>query len=221
MAKQSINLGAAANDGKGDPLRTAFGKVNANFDELFARTPALYRPNRAGAWYPINTGAFDAGIGGVSDGLLWTPFLIATALRIDALLTTISGTSSTGAIRLYIYASGTDGYPGGAPLAATGELSAAVAQAVMGVLNPVTLQPGLYWFAVHYKDANIAVASGAQMEAVSVIGFDSMTTIGSWYGMRTGNCPFSAGPPTITAPPSFYGGTNVKRLPNGFYRVAA
>lgn len=37
MAKQTINLGTSANKGDGDPLRTAFDKVNDNFDELYAR----------------------------------------------------------------------------------------------------------------------------------------------------------------------------------------
>lgn len=37
MAKQTINIGASANDRSGDPLRTAFGKINANFTELYAR----------------------------------------------------------------------------------------------------------------------------------------------------------------------------------------
>lgn len=36
MAKQTINIGSAANDGTGDPLRTAFDKVNDNFDEVYA-----------------------------------------------------------------------------------------------------------------------------------------------------------------------------------------
>ena len=35
MAKQTINLGTSANKGDGDPLRTAFDKVNDNFDELY------------------------------------------------------------------------------------------------------------------------------------------------------------------------------------------
>ncbi len=36
MAKQTINIGSVANDGTGDPLRSAFDKVNDNFDELYA-----------------------------------------------------------------------------------------------------------------------------------------------------------------------------------------
>ena len=35
MAKQVINVGTSANDGTGDPNRTAFQKINANFTELY------------------------------------------------------------------------------------------------------------------------------------------------------------------------------------------
>jgi len=36
MARQTINIGTSANKGDGDPLRTAFDKVNDNFAELYA-----------------------------------------------------------------------------------------------------------------------------------------------------------------------------------------
>jgi hypothetical protein len=36
MAQEIINVGAAANDGLGDPIRTAFIKCNDNFTELYA-----------------------------------------------------------------------------------------------------------------------------------------------------------------------------------------
>ena len=35
MARQTINIGTNANDGTGDPLRTAFDKINDNFAELY------------------------------------------------------------------------------------------------------------------------------------------------------------------------------------------
>ena len=38
MAKQAIGIGSSANDGTGDPLRTAFDKINDNFDELYGAT---------------------------------------------------------------------------------------------------------------------------------------------------------------------------------------
>jgi len=41
MAKQTISLGTAANDGTGDPLRTAFTKTNANFTELYTSVASL------------------------------------------------------------------------------------------------------------------------------------------------------------------------------------
>ena len=40
MAKQTINVGTTANDKKGDSLRAAFQKVNANFTELYNLTGA-------------------------------------------------------------------------------------------------------------------------------------------------------------------------------------
>ncbi len=38
MVKKVINVGATANDKTGDPLRTAFGKINDNFTELYNLT---------------------------------------------------------------------------------------------------------------------------------------------------------------------------------------
>ena len=35
MAKQTINIGTSANDGTGDPLRSAMDKTNDNFTELY------------------------------------------------------------------------------------------------------------------------------------------------------------------------------------------
>lgn len=39
MAQQIINTGAAANDGTGDPLRTAFTETNDNFTEIYTAGP--------------------------------------------------------------------------------------------------------------------------------------------------------------------------------------
>lgn len=40
MAQQIINVGAAPNDGAGDPIRTSFIKCNNNFGELYSRVQA-------------------------------------------------------------------------------------------------------------------------------------------------------------------------------------
>ena len=37
MAKQIINIGSQANDRSGDPLRTAFNKINQNFLNLYIK----------------------------------------------------------------------------------------------------------------------------------------------------------------------------------------
>ncbi|PNU02526.1 hypothetical protein [Novosphingobium guangzhouense] len=41
MARQDIDIGASANDGTGDDLRTAGSKINANFTELYGATEDL------------------------------------------------------------------------------------------------------------------------------------------------------------------------------------
>jgi hypothetical protein len=41
MAKKIINTGSSANRGDGDPLRTAFNKINDNFTELYADVATL------------------------------------------------------------------------------------------------------------------------------------------------------------------------------------
>ena len=42
MAKQIINVGLAANDGTGDPIRTAMQKAMSNFDELYTATGNIF-----------------------------------------------------------------------------------------------------------------------------------------------------------------------------------
>jgi|SRR5210317_19066 len=41
MAQRTINIGSSANKGDGDPIRTAFGKVNDNFTELYGKVTVL------------------------------------------------------------------------------------------------------------------------------------------------------------------------------------
>ena len=44
MAQQIINIGAIANDGTGDDLRTAGNKINQNFTE--AKSARIFKPLR-------------------------------------------------------------------------------------------------------------------------------------------------------------------------------
>ena len=50
MSKQSINIGATANDRTGDSLRSAFNKVNANFTELYTALGLDVAPLNIGAF---------------------------------------------------------------------------------------------------------------------------------------------------------------------------
>jgi hypothetical protein len=42
MAQEIINIGALPNDGEGDPLRTAFSKINNNFTQLYSTGTFTY-----------------------------------------------------------------------------------------------------------------------------------------------------------------------------------
>jgi hypothetical protein len=49
MATQEIiNIGTLPNDGEGDPLRVAFGKINNNFSNLFSTATATYESTTSG-----------------------------------------------------------------------------------------------------------------------------------------------------------------------------
>ena len=75
MAQQTINIGTTANDGTGDPLRTAFDKINDNFTELYTASPVTSQITLEGN--KINTNVSNAnlelqgnGTGGVLAGAL-------------------------------------------------------------------------------------------------------------------------------------------------------
>ena len=64
MAKQTINIGSAANDGTGDPLRTAMDKINDNFDEVYSSyvaTGSITVGNSTVNTVVSNTGGFTSG----------------------------------------------------------------------------------------------------------------------------------------------------------------
>ncbi len=54
MAQQIINIGALPNDGTGDPLRVAYGKINDNFDELYAGDGSLVTRIIAGSGITVS-----------------------------------------------------------------------------------------------------------------------------------------------------------------------
>jgi hypothetical protein len=79
MAKQSINVGATANDKKGDSLRAAFQKVNSNFTELYTALGLA-------ADTTLNLGAFEFN-GSVISTTDSTPIVIDQATTVTSDLT--------------------------------------------------------------------------------------------------------------------------------------
>lgn len=69
MAQQTINIGSAANDETGDPLRTAFDKSNDNFDELYTASALRRR-------YLTGTKTWDAG--SIADGAMTSTTVTVT-----------------------------------------------------------------------------------------------------------------------------------------------
>ena len=120
MAKQTIDIGTVANDGTGDPLRTAMTKTNDNFTELYqvggwgnykdaattpatqsiTTTPSLMQVDGAGA--TSNSDYLPGEIRGVSE--LWDnvndkilPINIGDSyeVRVDITVTAKSGSAGT------------------------------------------------------------------------------------------------------------------------------
>ena len=88
MAQQSINIGSSANDGTGDPLRTAFDKINDNFSELYGSSPFGKQVTISGNEIFANATNADLVLSGSGTG-----GVVASAIRING--TTISSDDST------------------------------------------------------------------------------------------------------------------------------
>ena len=131
MARQTINIGTAANDGTGDPLRTAFDKINDNFIELYGAdgdSNTLAGNLDINGWNIISSRSNEdirilpAGTGGV----------IASAVRIAG--TTISSDDSTQiTIAENVQTTGTLNVSGAATLATS--LTLATGATVTGILD--------------------------------------------------------------------------------------
>lgn len=81
MAQEIINIGAVANDGAGDPLRTAFTKTNNNFSQLFA----------AGGVSGISNGTSNINILN-SGAILMSPQGTANVITVTTTGATVTGT---------------------------------------------------------------------------------------------------------------------------------
>lgn len=82
MAQQTINIGSAANDGTGDPIRDAFDKVNDNFNEMygsFVATGSITVGNSTVNSVVSNTGGLVTGSSTVNAVANSTNFAVANS----------------------------------------------------------------------------------------------------------------------------------------------
>ena len=104
MAKQTVNIGSTANDGTGDQLRTAFNKLNQNFDEVYGTnfvTELMLNDNIVGAAELKVTGNGNVGQLLSSDGDGTMTWANAASGRYT---TEIVGASTTvSAVKDYLY----------------------------------------------------------------------------------------------------------------------
>jgi len=79
MAKLGINTGSNPNDGQGDPLRIAMGKINSNFTEIY---------NTFGDGFDIVSYASTAGISTVARNLTGSPIINVSGILNTGITTT-------------------------------------------------------------------------------------------------------------------------------------
>ncbi len=88
MAQQTINVGSSANDGTGDPLRTAFNKINDKFTELYGASPFGKQVSISGNQISANASNADLVLSGNGTG-----GVVASAIKISG--TSLSSSDST------------------------------------------------------------------------------------------------------------------------------
>lgn len=100
MSQQNINIGSIANDGTGDSLRTAGGKINQNFTELYITSQSAY--NTANVAAAINVDEFARITANAAFDTANTANTVAQSNLIDTLLinTDTHVTSNTNQILL-------------------------------------------------------------------------------------------------------------------------
>ena len=91
---QTINIGSAPDDGTGDPLRTAFDKINDNFAELNAGTTFTTTYKGSCPYMRDYVGLHDASGGGAPSTLdrYGVSFTASNAKRGDIALILVAGT---------------------------------------------------------------------------------------------------------------------------------
>ncbi len=207
MAQQTIGIGTVANDGTGDPLRTAFTKANANFTELYAglvglldfkgATDASANPNypaaSKGDFYLVSVAGKIGGASGVVVEAKDAYFATAdnaggTDAAVGTSWTVIQGNTSGGGGTIAIDDEGVEELAAAARLNFTGS---GVSVTVAGSTAEVIIPGGGGSFVLNdATDVNTAgVADG------NVLTYESTTS--EWLpAAPSGGSSYEAGPPT-------------------------
>jgi len=95
MAKQTINIGSTANDGTGDPLRTAFDKCNDNFTELYSAV----NPTSSNLQFTGNSLISEDTNGGITIDPNGTGTIdLASSANVTGTLTVVNGINMNGSL---------------------------------------------------------------------------------------------------------------------------
>jgi hypothetical protein len=93
MSRLGINTGNTANDGQGDPLRVAMGKINSNFQELY---------NTLGNGFDLASYVTAAGISTLAQNLTGNPIINVSGVLNTGITTTehieVRNITSTGIV---------------------------------------------------------------------------------------------------------------------------
>lgn len=97
MSQQTINIGTGPSAGDGDPLRTAFTKINSNFNELYANVGNLSNSVTTVAGRTGNVTLTTQDIIGITN----LPFTMANANHWTSNVTTVTDALNQIAARLF------------------------------------------------------------------------------------------------------------------------
>lgn len=179
MAQQLIGIGSAANDGTGDPLRTAFSKTKSNFAELYAQGGTVYTTNGSRWWLPGGGQIYGSGSAPGSGSIRLFPGYVGSQITINALSCRVSTTSAGGNFQIAIYAaSATTSYPTGTVLVSTASISTTTGGLQSGTAS-LQLGPGLYWFATNCDNGTAAfnAFSTGSTAIASIVGLQGTANV--------------------------------------------
>lgn len=156
----------------GDVTGTGTGTVPTtvtSFDGGLSIGQAWFHQYQSGNWYaPPFTNNVAASSAATLNREQCSPFPIIQSITVIALAINI-GTVGTGNIQLAIYATGSNGYPTGSPLMATGNIvdtSTGNTSAASGAVTATTLTPGVYWGCLNSSDSAVKWMSVGQSSAM-------------------------------------------------------